>query len=405
MFKDHIESTRGLGVKPGLERIKACLNHLGNPQKKYKSVLITGTNGKGSVTYFLSNLACKVTDYKIGRYTSPHLISWNERFVIDEKLVDDESLEKFSYEVLKKIEDFESKRNIERLTTFEIYTVIAFCLFEKENVDIAFLEIGMGGRLDATNVVDLEDVLCSVITSVSLDHMQHLGDSVEKIAYEKAGIIKENNDVVTAARDIALGVIKKESDNLNARLISVDFSTDILYPEKNIETALAAWRIISQKIKTKEIEFDKKEFLTSLQFLGRFQFLKDQNILLDGAHNPAGSIELRKMLDKYYASKKIVYILGMLNKDFKSFIKDLIPKNSSVICIEPKSERATRKELLYDYLIQHGCKAFICKDLKKAIDKVRKLDHDLVVITGSLYLVGEVLDLISKNQIREIARR
>ena len=405
MFKDYIESTRGLGVKLGLERIKACLHHLGNPQKKYKSVLITGTNGKGSVTYFLSNLACRLTDCKIGRYTSPHLISWNERFVIDEKLVDSESLEKFSYEVLKKIEDFESKRNIERLTTFEVYTIIAFCWFEKENVDIAFLEIGMGGRLDATNVVDLEDVLCSVITSVSLDHMQHLGDSVEKIAYEKAGIIKENNDVVTAARDIALGVIKKESDNLNARLISVDFSTDILYPEKNIETALAAWRIISQKIKTKEIEFDKKEFLTSLQFLGRFQFLKDQNILLDGAHNPAGSIELRKMLDKYYASKKIVYILGMLNKDFKSFIKDLIPKNSSVICIEPKSERATRKELLYDYLIQHGCKAFICKDLKKAIDKVRKLDHDLVVITGSLYLVGEVLDLISKNQIREIARR
>ena len=404
MFKDHIESTRGLGVTPGLERIKACLNHLGNPQKKYKSVLITGTNGKGSVTYFLSNLACRLTDCKIGRYTSPHLISWNERFVIDEKLVDSESLEKFSYEVLKKIEDFENESNIGKLTTFEVYTVIAFCLFEKENVDIAFLEIGMGGRLDATNVVDSENVLCSVITSVSLDHMHHLGDSVEKIAYEKAGIIKENNDTVTAATDISLDVIKKEAKKLNSKLTSLSLN-GLLYPQKNIETTLAVWKIISQKIKTKEMDLDGKEFLKSLQFPGRFQFLKEQNILLDGAHNPAGAIELRKMLDKYYASKKIVYILGMLNKDFKSFIKNLIPKDSSVICIEPKSERATSKKLLYDYLTGYGYKAFTCKDLKEAICTARKLDHDLVVITGSLYLVGEVLDLISKKQIREIARR
>ena len=405
MFKDYVENRRGVGMKPGLERIKACLNHLGNPQKKYKSVLITGTNGKGSVTYFLSNLACKVTDYKIGRYTSPHLISWNERFVIDEKLVDDESLEKFSYEILKKIEDFENKSNIERLTPFEIYTVIAFCLFERENVDITFLEIGMGGRLDATNVVDSEDVLCSAITSVSLDHIHHLGNSIEKIAYEKAGVVKENNDVVTGASGAALDVIKKEVKSLNSKLASLDFENDILYPEKNIETALAVWKVISGKIKTKKIDLDKKEFLESLQFLGRFQFLADYNILLDGAHNPAGAVELRKMLDKYYVSKKIVYILGMLNKDFKSFIKNLIPKDSSVICIEPKSERATSKEFLSNYLLECGCKAFLCKDLKEAIYKARKSDHDLISITGSLYLVGEALDLVSKKQIQEIARK
>ena len=158
-------------------------------------------------------------------------------------------------------------------------------------------------------------------------------------------------------------------------------------------------------MKTKECNSDKKEFLRSLRFPGRFHFLKDQNILLDGAHNPAGAIELRKMLDKYYASKKIVYILGMLNKDFKSFIKNLIPKNSSVICIEPKSDRATSKEFLSDYLLECGCKAFLCKDLKEGIGKARKLDHDLIVITGSLYLVGEALDLISKKQIQEIARK
>src|SRR3989338_9443491 len=104
MFSDDIENSRGPGIKPGLERIRACLDYLGNPQKKYKSVLITGTNGKGSVTFYLSNLACKFTDYKIGRYISPHLVSWNERFVVDEKKVESSFLEKFSYEILKKIE-------------------------------------------------------------------------------------------------------------------------------------------------------------------------------------------------------------------------------------------------------------------------------------------------------------
>ena len=136
--------------------------------------------------------------------------------------------------------------------------------------------------------------------------------------------------------------------------------------------------------------------LKSLQFSGRFQFLKEYNLLLDGAHNPAGAIELRKMLDKYHSGKKIIYILGMLNKDFKGFINNLIPKNSSVVCVEPKSERATSKKILSDCLLEHGCKSFICKNLKEAIDKAYGFEHDGIVITGSLYFVGEALELISK---------
>ncbi len=401
MFKDYVEKTRGPSIKYDLERIRVCLNYLGNPQKKYKSVLITGTNGKGSVTFYLSNSACKFTDYKTGRYISPHLVYWNERFVVNEKQVDSESLEKFSYEVLKRIEDCESQTNIGKLSTFEVNTVIAFCLFERERVDVAFLEIGMGGRLDATNVVDSEDVLCSVITSVSFDHMNHLGDSIEEIAYEKAGIIKENNDVVTAASGIALEIIKQEAKKVNSKLICLS-STNKLYPEKNIETALAAWGVISKKIKIKDLTLDKKEFLKSLQFPGRFHFLKEHNLLLDGAHNPAGAYELRKMLDKYYSNKKIIYIFGMLNKDFQSFINNLIPKNSFVICVEPKSERATGAKCLSNYLLECDCKTFICKDLKEAIDKAQTFEHDLIVITGSLYLVGEALEFVSKKQIKEL---
>ena len=404
MFSNYIENTRGQYIQPGLKRIKTCLDFLENPQKKYKSILITGTNGKGSVTFCLSNLACKLTDYKIGRYISPHLVSWNERFVIDEEFVDSNYLEEFSRDILRKIEDFESKSDMGKLTTFEVYTVIAFCLFAKEKTNIAFLEIGMGGRLDATNVVDSEDVLCSVITSVSLDHMDYLGDSVEKIAYEKAGIIKENNDVVVGTAGAVLDVIKKEANNLNANLISLDFINNPLYPEKNIETALAAWKIISGKIQTNKVNLDKKEFLTSLQFLGRFQFFKEYNLLLDGAHNPAGADELRKMLNKHYPAKKIIYILGMLDKDFKGFINNLISQKSFVICVEPKSERATSKELLYNYLLGYGCKAFICKDLQEAVNKAKTFKHDLIVITGSLYLVGEMLFLINSKQIKNYSR-
>lgn len=394
MFSSYVDIRRGVGIKTGLERIKACLNYLSNPQEKYKSVLITGTNGKGSVTFYLSNLACKFTDYKIGRYISPHLVLWNERFVINEKPVDVQFLEDFSYDTLKKIESFENQNNV-KLTVFEVYTVVAFYLFAKEKVDIAFWEIGMGGRLDATNVVDSEEVLCSVITNVSMEHMDYLGDSIEQIAYEKAGVIKENNHAVTGASGAALDIIRKEVKNLNVNLISPGFADDILYPEKNIKIALAAWEVISQKIKTKESS-DKKEFLKPLQFPGRFQLLKEHKILLDGAHNPAGAIELRKMLDNYYTDKKIVYILGILDKDFKGFINNLISKNSLVVCVEPKSKRATSKELLSDYLTEHDCKSFVCKNLKEAIDTARKFEYDLTVITGSLYLVGEALELVSK---------
>lgn len=400
MFADYLETNRGPAINPGLERIRDCLDYLGNPQTKYKSVLITGTNGKGSVTFYLSNLACKFTDYRVGRYISPHLVSWNERFVINEKLVDSKYLEDFSFRIIKKIEDFESKSKLRKLTTFEIYTVIAFCLFAEQNVDIAFLEIGMGGRLDATNVVDSRDVLCSVITSVSLDHTQHLGDTIEKIAYEKAGIIKENNDIVTAVTGDALVVIENEAEKLKANLICLNVE-HLLYVEQNIETAASTWEIVAKKIKTKVINIDVRTFLKSLQFPGRFQLLKEYSILVDGAHNPAGALELRKMLDKYYSGKKIVYIVGLLNKDVEGFLSKLIPQKSTVICVEPRSERATNGNILADCLAANSCKPFICNGLQEAVSKAQTFEHDLILVTGSLYLVGEMLELIQKKQIKE----
>ena len=404
MFDKYVENRRGLGIKPGLERIKCCLEYLGNPQRKFKSVLITGTNGKGSVTFYLSNLACLFTNYKIGRFTSPHLISWNERYIINEKETESALLDSFSFEILNKIEDFEKKKNYtgkDKLTTFEVFTVIAIELFAREKVDIAFLEAGMGGRLDSTNVVDSNNVLCSIITNVSTDHTKYLGDTIEKIAFEKAGIIKENNFVVTNTKSTALKVIEQKAKELNSKLILVPNTTNDFYPDRNKKTALTAWKVITSQIKTNKKQ-NERRFLEKLQFPGRFQFIKEHKLLLDGAHNPEAAHQLRKLLDFNFPNKKIIYIIGILDKDHESFIRNLIPENSHVICTEPKSSRATKKETLAECVRKNSSKAYTRINLVNAFQLARETNHNMIVITGSLYLVGEALDLIEKHQIKSL---
>lgn len=383
-----------------LERVKSCLSYLGNPQKRFKSVLIGGTNGKGSVTYYLSQLASGFTGLKIGRYISPHLISWNERFVINEKPVESSLLERVSETVVEKIKQFEEKSNIS-LTEFEIYTIIAFYLFAQEKVEIAFLEIGMGGRLDATNVVDSEDVLCSIITNISFDHMEYLGNTIEEIAYEKAGIIKENNYVISAADKLALEVISDKAKKSNSKLLAIDTSDCGFYKDKNIKLALAAWDLISSRIGNVRAG-NYKEFLNSLQFPGRFQFFEDQKILLDGAHNPSAAAELRKLIENKFGNKKIIYIIGMLDKDYKSFICNLLPENSYVVCTEPDSNRKTSKELISDCVLKSGSKAVTASSLMSAIELARKKEHDIIVITGSLYLVGEAMKIVKTDEARQL---
>ena len=397
---EFIRSTRKkIGIELGLERIKACLEYLGNPQKQFKSVLIGGTNGKGSVTFYLSNLFNKFTDLKIGRYIRPHLIKWNERFVISEQIINNELLGKIVDQALPQIISFEKETN-NFLTEFEVYTVIAFCLFAFSSVELAFLEVGMGGRFDATNVVDSENVLCSVITNVAFDHMEYLGDTIEKIANEKAGIIKNNSCIVTSAIAGSYEVIKKKANERNALLIQLDVENLPSYKDKNIAVAVKAWEYLTKKLDIKiSSEINAQDFLRSLQFDGRFQYFPEYKILLDGAHNPQAAAELNKLISANHCMEKIIYIIGMLDKDCDTFLKNLLRKDSVVICTEPKSKRATKKEILANYVKKNGSKAIISTDLREAIQLAKKETHDLIVITGSLYLVGEALELLSKNVI------
>ena len=379
-----------------LGRIKPFLEYLGNPQKRFKSVLIGGTNGKGSVTFYLSNLACKLTNHKIGRFISPHLVDLNERYVINESQINDDSLYLYFSEVLEKLKEFEDLNDI-KLTPFEIYTSVAFYLFAKEKIDVAFLEVGLGGRLDAVNAVDSEDVLASVITSVSFDHMHFLGDTIEKIAYEKAGIIKENNKIITAISGLALDVISRCAKDKQADLVVVK-NKDSFYIDQNINLALKAWETISTKLSLPVEKLNKREFLERLQFPGRFQYFERENILIDGAHNVAAAYELRKLLDSKFKNKNLVYIIGMLNKDFEGFIKALLPENSTVICTEPTSHQVTTKERLKSAVQKYSLNVHIQDSLQDSINLVKGMKHDLIVITGSLYLVGEGLQLLKEEK-------
>lgn len=382
-------------IKLGLENIRLFLNYLGNPQYTFKSILIGGTNGKGSVTYYLSNLACRLTNLKIGRYISPHLVSLNERFVINEKIIDEKRLNNAFKEIKDKLILFEKQSiNSVKLTEFEIYTALAFYLFAKEKVDLAFLEVGMGGRLDATNVVSPENVLCSIITNVSLDHMNFLGDTVEKIAFEKAGIIKENNYVITAAQDKAFQVINNISAKLNSNVLHIENHEKDFYQDKNIKLATSAWEIISKQIKTKETNLNIAKYLGSLNFPGRFQYFNNKKILLDGAHNPSAAHELKKLLLKHFTNNKVVFIIGILDKNYEGFLGNLLTKDDLVIFTEPKSERATKKELLEQCITEIGLLCSLAPDLTSAINEAKKINHDIIVITGSLYLVGEALDIL-----------
>jgi dihydrofolate synthase/folylpolyglutamate synthase len=385
-------------VDLGLERICGFLSYIGNPQDSFKSVIIGGTNGKGSVTFYLSNIANKLTKLRTGRYTSPHLIRITERFVINEEEVDEERLNKTLTFIKKQVSEYESNNNLkEKLTEFEILTATAFKLFQEEGIELAFIEVGLGGRLDATNVINSENTLCSIITNVSFDHMDYLGNTISEIAYEKAGIIKENSTILTAAKDDAFEVINKVAKEKNADLVKIEFDEDIDYKDLAIEIALNSWDIIKEKLQLlTELSIDKRRFLRSLQFDGRFQYFKEEKILMDGAHNEAAAKELKKLLDATFKDNKKIYIIGFLDKEYKKIIDALEIKDELVICTEPKSDRATQKENISTYLTSIGKKNITSPDIKDSILNARKEKHDLIVITGSLYLLGEALDIIKR---------
>ncbi|MHB1703978.1 MAG: bifunctional folylpolyglutamate synthase/dihydrofolate synthase [bacterium] len=407
----------------GLERIEALMNFAGNPQNKLKIIHVAGTNGKGSTCRFLYYIL-KEHGLKTGLYTSPHLDNFNERIIVGEDTISDSDvarLSSFFNEITNKENIF---KNIGKPTFFELTTAICFKYFFEKKVEVAVIETGLGGRLDATNII--KKPLVSVITNISADHKDILGNSLKKIALEKAGIIKKNSIAVCGEKNkkirqiiqyYALGVnslffssdtvklIKKsfffEYKGLNIDIKNIKNPNFALYQNDNLKLAVLAAEIIS-KYYSKALKFNLNEGLLKSAVLkfkneGRFEIIKYKNndIILDGAHNPDGIKKLIASLKKIFPNNNFVTIFAVMkDKDYNMILKRLSTLGGKIIFTGLRNnERALKtKELKKISLDNKYFKdIFLSSGIKESLETALKIKSadDIILICGSLYLIGE----------------
>jgi len=385
---DYIYNLKGSEYKGNfnlsLGNVKVLLRKLGNPEKSLKVIHVAGTNGKGSVCAMIASIL-REAGYKVGMYTSPHLKDFRERFLINGVKISEKELVR-CFQIVNLF--------ITNQTFFEVITAMAFLYFNDKNVDFLVLEVGMGGRLDATNVVN---PLVSVITNIGLEHQDYLGNTVEKIAYEKAGIVKEGKPVVTGASGAALNVIKKVAKERNAPLSLVKPIRKIplrLKGDFQRINASIVWetiKVLNKEYNLKVNNSKIKKGLLKTKWPGRLEFISS-NVLVDCAHNPEAVKALKKELIKIKKNyKKIYLIIAMLkDKDYKTMLKELLPLANGVILTKVKIPRALEPKVLAKYV---GKNYIIIEDAKKALRYAKEIakKDDLIVVTGSIYLVGEVI--------------
>ena len=404
-------------VKATLKRFKLLLDYLDNPQDDLDFIHIAGTNGKGSIAEILT-VIYKEAGYKVGTFTSPGVMDLNERIRINDKMISNHDLA----ELVKKIKPFINKvaKKLEHPTFFEIITALAFCYFKNKNLDLVVLETGMGGRLDATNVVDS---LISVITNVGLDHTQYLGETIEEIAKEKAGIIKKKQMVVTAAQKASvLKIIEEKSAEMKAEVINInqkyswekqDFNhkyqsfnlkgPDLIlnnlklsllgrYQIINTVTALAVVEELNQKYYISEKNLRKA--LKNVTWPGRLEVVKEKPlIILDGSHNLEGIKNLNKEISRFEYNKLIILISIFADKDIKNMIEELEKVGDYFILTQNSSKRAAKTETLKKY-IEDDKNTVIESNLESALNYALDIskEDDLILITGSLHNVTELRD-------------
>ena len=370
-------------INLGLERISAVLELLGNPQDRLKYFHVAGTNGKGSVCAILASVL-QEAGKKVGLYTSPHLFDYTERiqifspFAERSREIAKEDFARLVFEVC----EIADKNDI-HLTEFEILTVVMFKYFEESNVDVVVLETGLGGRFDATNVI--KENLCAIITHIDLDHTDRLGNTKDKIAFEKAGIIKPHCPVVTCEGYEAIKDRADECDSLLMMIAPFEDAEDLAlkgtYQQENLSLALAAIRLVYPEISPETI----KEGLQKVKHYGRFQFIEDKNIIVDGSHNPNGALALRESLDLYYPDKKRRFIFGCLkNKDYRKMMEILFDKNDEIYFNHFSHQNSATFEEL-----QAAC-PYRAKEFS-SLDDLPEKTNTLTVVCGSLYMISEVI--------------
>lgn len=424
---EFIHSTYKFGSKLGLERIKRLMELLGNPENCYKIIHIAGTNGKGSTCSLIHDVLM-ASGYKTGLFISPYLEEFTERIQINKQHIDKDSLARITAIVKDKI-DIMISEGYDHPTEFEIVTAIGFKYFQEQNVDFLVLEVGLGGRFDATNVV-MKPLVC-VITSISYDHMEYLGDTLEKIAFEKAGIIKEGSSVVIYPQaDNITNVIKEiaieknadvfEANTYNIEKVKSDITgqwfkylkDDVFnLPELKISllgehqllnalTALLALEIIKKEGCNISSESVKNGF-SNCRFPGRFEVVnKNPFIIIDGGHNIDGISHFISTIREYFKDKKIILFFGILkDKNPDEALKSLLPISKEIYTLTPYSPRALKAGELADLIKKYSnIKVTPLSSYDEILDIVKKADkNDIIAFAGSLYMIGSVRTLLRKS--------
>jgi dihydrofolate synthase/folylpolyglutamate synthase len=399
-------------VKPGLERITKILGFLDNPQDKVPCIIIAGTNGKGSVASTVASVL-GTQGHKTGLYTSPHLTRISERIKINGVEITIDDLYKLILEI-KKI----SSHLSEGPSYFEVLTAAAFLYFSERKVDFSVLEVGMGGRWDATNVV-LPTI--SVITNISKDHTEFLGENIKQIALEKAGVVKRGVPVITAAKEQALEEIvnialqrsapisvmgkdfivnggSTEDFSYSGKIWSLEhlcFSLSGLYQLENVSLAIAALESMSQFHGMRIDEKHLRKGISSTKWEGRLEIIrKNPPFVLDGAHNPGAASALRKSLQAMFPEMHFVFLLGMLlDKDHENYLKEIAQVAKSIITTDVPSERGATAESLAAIAKRHVEKVQVKNNLNEACEDLKNITSP-VCVTGSLYLVGAIRKII-----------
>ena len=387
-----LKSSDKFKINLGLERIKKALEIFNNPQRGMEFIHVAGTNGKGSVCAILEKILLEENRFVVGKYTSPHLFSYTERFSVNGENIKEDEFQEICEEIFKK----DKKYNLD-LTEFEILTLVAFIYFQRKNVQIAILETGLGGRYDATNVI--EKPLISIITSISYDHKERLGNTIEEIAYEKAGIIKENCKVLFLKENSGYKTLLKCANEKNSIIIQdnldvkVENGFAIINNEKfqfNLKGDFQAENLKLALLCANELfKPDKetlKKSLLNVDWKFRMQEVnyKNKKLLIDACHNPDGARVLVDYIKKYHKNKKIKFIFGCLkNKEYKKILSKLFEIEAKFYFFEFNWQNALKYEEIKDFSPN-----FI--QTKNPVFEIKQDDCELCVVSGSIYMLGEI---------------
>ena len=416
----YLEGLSRFGIRLGLERMQELVIRLGHPERKYPTIHITGTNGKGSTTACLAAIL-QEAGFRTGMYTSPHLERYTERMRIDGLEVEEAVFADAIEQTAAAAQEME-RDGLEHPTQFEVLTAAAFVMFAAMKVDYAVIEVGLGGSLDSTNVIESR---VAVITNVTLEHEDRCGSTIQEIAEHKAGIIKKNSRVLTAAQGEALEVIRRRAADCGAvvQVLGEEWQAQM----QSVSLTGIAWMLqqpngsswplqarlvgehqvynaslaVMAALTVRETAVNQEAVARGLAkacWPGRFEVLRTQPpLVVDGAHNPAGAAVLRRTLDQVFPGREVLFLLGILkDKDIEGITGLLVREQDRVIAVRPLSERAAEAGDLASHFPPHQVEAV--PDWEEGVNRLLELAEQeprkVACVAGSLYLLGAVRPIL-----------